>query len=152
MLVSPTPPSSASKSTSSSRRESKLFCRCSTKFGAPAQHADLPRLHRHAGLAAGDESPGVRARRCKTAIALNCKIAEFTKWDRKQYYYPDLPKGYQISQFDLPMSADGYLEISDPKDQASSRSASASSALISKKTPARAFTTKPPARPTAKSI
>ena len=51
----------------------------------------------------------------QTAIALNCKIPEFTKWDRKQYYYPDLPKGYQVSQFDLPMSAEGYLEISDPK-------------------------------------
>ena len=51
----------------------------------------------------------------KTAVALNCDIPEFTKWDRKQYYYPDLPKGYQISQFDLPMSDDGYLEISDPR-------------------------------------
>ena len=51
----------------------------------------------------------------KTAVALNCEIPTFTKWDRKQYYYPDLPKGYQISQYDLPMSANGYLEISDPK-------------------------------------
>jgi aspartyl-tRNA(Asn)/glutamyl-tRNA(Gln) amidotransferase subunit B len=46
-----------------------------------------------------------------TALALNCKIAGFTKWDRKQYYYPDLPKGYQISQYDLPFSHDGWLEI-----------------------------------------
>jgi aspartyl-tRNA(Asn)/glutamyl-tRNA(Gln) amidotransferase subunit B len=51
----------------------------------------------------------------KTAIALDCEIPSFTKWDRKQYYYPDLPKNYQISQFDLPMSHDGRLEISDPK-------------------------------------
>src|SRR6185295_9872658 len=51
----------------------------------------------------------------RTATALNCNIAQFTKWDRKQYYYPDLPKGYQISQYDLPFSADGYLAISDPK-------------------------------------
>ncbi len=51
----------------------------------------------------------------KTAVALNCEIPEFTKWDRKQYYYPDLPKGYQISQFDLPMSQKGWLEISDAK-------------------------------------
>ena len=52
-----------------------------------------------------------------TAVALNCTIPEFTKWDRKNYYYPDLPKGYQISQFDLPMSQDGWLEISDPQDR-----------------------------------
>ena len=51
----------------------------------------------------------------RTAVALNCQIAPFTKWDRKQYYYPDLPKGYQISQYDLPFSHDGWLEISDPK-------------------------------------
>mgnify|MGYP006177801735 CR=1 FL=1 len=47
----------------------------------------------------------------KAALALNCDISLFTKWDRKQYYYPDLPKGYQISQFDLPFSHDGRLEI-----------------------------------------
>ncbi len=47
----------------------------------------------------------------RTALALNCQIAPFTKWDRKQYYYPDLPKGYQISQYDLPFSHDGFVEI-----------------------------------------
>lgn len=46
-----------------------------------------------------------------TALALHCKIARFTKWDRKSYYYPDLPKNYQISQYDLPMSCDGFLQI-----------------------------------------
>jgi aspartyl-tRNA(Asn)/glutamyl-tRNA(Gln) amidotransferase subunit B len=51
----------------------------------------------------------------KTAIALNCEIPAYTKWDRKQYYYPDLPKNYQISQYDLPMSQHGHLDISDPK-------------------------------------
>jgi aspartyl-tRNA(Asn)/glutamyl-tRNA(Gln) amidotransferase subunit B len=94
--------------------ESKLFCGCSTKFGAPpntqtcpvciGMPGTLPVMNRAAfelGL--------------KTAVALNCKIAPFTKWDRKNYYYPDLPKGYQISQYDLPFSADGYLAISDPK-------------------------------------
>jgi aspartyl-tRNA(Asn)/glutamyl-tRNA(Gln) amidotransferase subunit B len=50
----------------------------------------------------------------KAALALNCQIAAFTKWDRKNYYYPDLPKNYQISQYDLPFSRDGWLEIETP--------------------------------------
>jgi aspartyl-tRNA(Asn)/glutamyl-tRNA(Gln) amidotransferase subunit B len=92
----------------------KLFCRCSTRFGAEPNTqtcpvciglpGSLPVMNREAFQLA-----------LKTAVALNCQIPPFTKWDRKQYYYPDLPKGYQISQFDLPMSQHGYLEISDAK-------------------------------------
>jgi len=95
---------------------SKLFCGCSTQFGAAPNTQTcpvctglpgaLPVMNRHAFELA-----------LKTAAALNCRIPPFTKWDRKQYYYPDLPKGYQISQFDLPMSLGGYLQISDPKGQ-----------------------------------
>jgi aspartyl-tRNA(Asn)/glutamyl-tRNA(Gln) amidotransferase subunit B len=94
----------------------KLFCGCSTKFGAPPNTQTcpvciglpgaLPVMNREAFELA-----------LKTAVALNCEIAPFTKWDRKQYYYPDLPKGYQISQYDLPFSSEGFLEISDPKDR-----------------------------------
>ncbi|MDF1700610.1 MAG: Asp-tRNA(Asn)/Glu-tRNA(Gln) amidotransferase subunit GatB [Planctomycetota bacterium] len=49
----------------------------------------------------------------RTGLALGCEIAEVTKWDRKNYFYPDLPKGYQISQFDQPLCFDGGIEIDD---------------------------------------
>ncbi|HVT80299.1 MAG TPA: Asp-tRNA(Asn)/Glu-tRNA(Gln) amidotransferase subunit GatB [Phycisphaerae bacterium] len=47
-------------------------------------------------------------------LALNCSIAEFTKWDRKSYYYPDLPKNYQISQYDLPLCGEGAIDLPLP--------------------------------------
>ena len=47
----------------------------------------------------------------RAALALNCDISLFTKWDRKQYYYPDLPKGYQISQYESPICQHGWIEI-----------------------------------------
>src|SRR5882757_5965867 len=88
----------------------KLFCGCSTQFGLPPNSATCP-------ICIG--MPGVLPvmnRRAfelalKAALALNCEIASFTKWDRKNYYYPDLPKNFQISQYDLPFSHDGGLEI-----------------------------------------
>jgi aspartyl-tRNA(Asn)/glutamyl-tRNA(Gln) amidotransferase subunit B len=91
----------------------KLFCSCSTQFGLPPNSATCPVC---IGL------PGtlpVMNRRAfdlalRAALALNCSIARFTKWDRKNYYYPDLPKNYQISQYDLPFSSEGRLEIDTP--------------------------------------
>ncbi len=98
--------------------ESKMFCGCSTKFGAPPNTQTCPVCIGMPG------SLPVMNRKAfelslRTAVALNCEIPHFTKWDRKNYYYPDLPKGYQISQFDLPLSCNGWLEIEEDSDQRS---------------------------------
>jgi aspartyl-tRNA(Asn)/glutamyl-tRNA(Gln) amidotransferase subunit B len=100
--------------------ESKMFCGCSTKFGAPPNTQTCPVCIGMPG------SLPVMNRKAfqlslRTAVALNCEIPRFTKWDRKNYYYPDLPRGYQISQFDLPLSCNGWLTISDPKGQVEPR-------------------------------
>ena len=94
--------------------ESKLFCGCSTKFGLAPNTATCPVC---IGMPGALPVMNRRAYELalKAALALNCTIARFTKWDRKNYYYPDLPKGYQISQYDLPLGRDGFLAISDPK-------------------------------------
>ncbi len=94
----------------------KLFCGCSTKFGAAPNTQTCPVCIGMPGALPVMNREAFELG-FKTAVALDCEIAPFTKWDRKQYYYPDLPKGYQISQYDLPFSSDGFLEISDPKDR-----------------------------------
>src|SRR5215212_9961775 len=55
----------------------------------------------------------------KAGLALGCKIARHTKWDRKSYYYPDLPKNYQISQYDLPLCYEGIFELPEGGEPAS---------------------------------
>jgi len=90
--------------------KSKMFCGCAVEFGQAPNSRVCP-------VCLG--MPGVLPVMNKQALeyavlvglALNCEIAEFTKWDRKSYYYPDLPKNYQISQYDLPFSANGFIEI-----------------------------------------
>lgn len=94
--------------------ESKLFCGCSTRFGAPPNTQTCPVCIGMPGVLPVMNRRAVELA-LRAALALNCRIARLTKWDRKQYYYPDLPKGYQISQYDLPIGSDGYLEIEDPK-------------------------------------
>jgi len=94
--------------------QSKLFCGCSTKFGAPPNTQTCPVCIGMPGVMPVMNACAFQLA-LRTAIALNCDIAPFTKWDRKNYYYPDLPKGYQISQFDLPFSSEGWLELFDPK-------------------------------------
>jgi aspartyl-tRNA(Asn)/glutamyl-tRNA(Gln) amidotransferase subunit B len=100
--------------------ETKLFCGCSTTFGAPSNTQVCPTC-----LGLPGSLPVMNRRAfdlaLRAALALDCRIAPFTKWDRKNYFYPDLPKGYQISQFDLPFSSDGQLEVVDPKGAFSRR-------------------------------
>ena len=93
---------------------SKLFCRCSTQFGASPNTQTCPVCIGMPGVLPVMNRAAYQLS-LKTAVALNCNIPEFTKWDRKQYFYPDLPKGYQVSQYDLPMSEHGWLEITDSK-------------------------------------
>ncbi|MEK6261998.1 MAG: Asp-tRNA(Asn)/Glu-tRNA(Gln) amidotransferase subunit GatB [Planctomycetota bacterium] len=91
--------------------QTKIFCGCSTAFNP--DHPNVQTCPVCLGLPGA--LPVLNARgfdlAVKTALGLNCEIARFTKWDRKQYYYPDLPKGYQISQFDLPFSHDGWVDV-----------------------------------------
>ncbi|MBF0199083.1 MAG: Asp-tRNA(Asn)/Glu-tRNA(Gln) amidotransferase subunit GatB [Planctomycetes bacterium] len=92
------------------KTESKLFCGCRNKFGCPPNEntcplclgmpGTLPVLNKQAF----DYS-------LRTALAIGAKIAKRTKFDRKHYFYPDLPKGYQISQFDEPYCTGGGVEI-----------------------------------------
>ncbi len=95
---------------------SKLFCGCSTQFGGEPNTQTCPICIGMPGTLPVMNREAYELS-LKTAVALNCNIPEFTKWDRKQYYYPDLPKAYQISQYDLPMSENGYVEISDSKGE-----------------------------------
>jgi aspartyl-tRNA(Asn)/glutamyl-tRNA(Gln) amidotransferase subunit B len=89
---------------------SKIFCSCSTRFGDPPNThvcpvclglpGALPVLNREAVTMA-----------MKTAMALNCAINPRSRFARKNYFYPDLPKGYQISQYDEPLAHDGWIDI-----------------------------------------
>ncbi len=90
--------------------DSKMFCGCSTKFGTAPNTQTCPICLGHPGTL-----PVINKKAfdytIKVALALNCKIANFTQFHRKNYFYPDLPKGYQISQYDLPIGLNGYLDI-----------------------------------------
>lgn len=96
------------------KTKSKIFCSCPTDFGAEPNQQVCP-------VCLG--MPGVLPVLNKTAleygikcgIALNCTISAQSKFDRKNYFYPDLPKAYQISQYDQPVCCNGYLMVGDRK-------------------------------------
>jgi len=91
----------------------KMFCGCAiAPLNAPPNTHTCPVCLGLPGVLPVINKAAVEA--ClKTAVALNCEIPRHTKFDRKNYMYPDLPKGYQISQYDLPMSHDGHLEVGE---------------------------------------
>jgi aspartyl-tRNA(Asn)/glutamyl-tRNA(Gln) amidotransferase subunit B len=88
----------------------KIFSSSSTEFGAPPNtNIDPICLGLPGVLPVLNEK--VLEYAVKAGLALNCQIAPYSKFDRKQYFYPDLPKNYQISQYDLPIAEHGWLEI-----------------------------------------
>ncbi|QTL99030.1 Asp-tRNA(Asn)/Glu-tRNA(Gln) amidotransferase subunit GatB [Iocasia frigidifontis] len=90
--------------------ESKIFCDCSTEFGAaPNTHVCPVCLGLPGTLPVLNKK--VLEYAIMAGLALNCEISEYSKFDRKNYFYPDLPKAYQISQFDLPICEHGSIEI-----------------------------------------
>ncbi len=91
---------------------SKMFCRCSTRFGDPPNTNVCPVC---LGLPGGLPVPNQEGVRLGilAALALNCQVHTLSRFDRKNYFYPDLAKGYQITQGDMPLATDGYVEVGE---------------------------------------
>ena len=89
---------------------SKLFCGCSTQFGAPPNSLTCPVCLGLPGAlpVLNREAVGMAVR---ASLALGCRINVLSVFARKNYFYPDLPKGYQISQFDLPLAEHGAVPV-----------------------------------------
>lgn len=88
----------------------KIFCGCATSFGAEPNTRTCPVCLGHPGVLPVLNRQAVEYA-MKASMALNCQIASVSKFDRKNYFYPDLPKAYQISQFDKPIGEHGYIDI-----------------------------------------
>jgi len=101
--------------------ESKVFCSCSTKFGAPSNSHTCPVcLGLPGALPVLNEEAVAMA--VKTGLALGCRINQVSLFARKNYFYPDLPKGYQISQYDLPVAVAGNVSVWIPDETDLTRS------------------------------
>lgn len=92
------------------KTETKIFCGCSTTFGAPPNTQCCPVCMGLPGTLPVLNHKVVEYA-VKAGLATNCTITRYSKQDRKNYFYPDLPKAYQISQYDLPLCEHGYLDI-----------------------------------------
>ena len=92
------------------KTETKLFCGCKNEFGGDANTHCCPVCSGFPGTLPALNRKAVEFA-VKAGLALHCKISEFSKWDRKNYFYPDLPKAWQTSQYDLPLCIGGYVEF-----------------------------------------
>ncbi len=90
--------------------ETKIFCGCSTKFGGEPNTQTCPVCIGMPGVLPVLNKKALEYA-IKTGLAMNCKISKYSRFARKNYFYPDLPKGYQISQYELPICENGYIEI-----------------------------------------
>lgn len=90
--------------------ESKIFCGCSTRFGEEPNKNTCPVCMGFPGVLPVLNKKTVEFA-IRAGLATHCKIAASSRWARKNYFYPDLPKGYQISQYELPLCTDGYIDI-----------------------------------------
>lgn len=90
--------------------ETKMFCRCSTKFGSEPNSQTCPVCIGMPGVLPVMNRKAVEYA-ILTGLATNCRIAPYSRFARKNYFYPDLPKNYQISQYELPLCENGFVEI-----------------------------------------
>ncbi len=90
--------------------DTKIFCGCSTKFGSDPNTQTCPVCIGMPGVLPVLNRKALEFT-IKTGLATNCKISMYSRFARKNYFYPDLPKGYQISQYELPICEHGYIEI-----------------------------------------